>query len=124
LTKAAEAKLKAKEKAKKKKGKNDDKDEDDVDSEDDAYNALSKSLWSNKGSKPPVGSFEHCARCEKQFTVVSLSYVVIVRDSPFVVDEIHYGCEPRSWIPLSPVRESIGFRSLQETFTQEEEGPR
>ena len=62
LTKAAEAKLKAKEK-KKKKGSDDDEDED-------AYTALSKSLWSAGTSKPPVGSFEKCAVCKKQFTVV------------------------------------------------------
>ena len=62
LTKAAEAKLKAKEK--KKKG-SDDEDED-------AYTALSKSLWSTGTSKPPVGSFEKCAVCKKQFTVVCL----------------------------------------------------
>ena len=61
LTKAAEAKLKAKEK--KKKGSDDDEDED-------AYTALSKSLWSTGTSKPPVGSFEKCAECKKQFTVV------------------------------------------------------
>ena len=60
LTKAAEARLKAKEK--KKKG-SDDEDED-------AYTALSKSLWSTGTSKPPVGSFENCAVCNKQFTVV------------------------------------------------------
>ena len=63
LTKAAEAKLKAKEK--KKKGSDDDDDEDE-----DAYTALSKSLWSTGTSKPPVGSFEKCAECKKQFTVV------------------------------------------------------
>lgn len=61
LTKAAEAKLKAKEKKKK-------DDEDDEDG--DAYTALSKSLWSTGMSKPPVGSFEDCTVCKKQFTVV------------------------------------------------------
>jgi DNA repair protein RAD7 len=67
LTKAAEAKLKAKEKANAK-GK---KEDDDENSEDDAYNALSKSMWTNSSpSKPPVGNFENCAQCEKQFTVV------------------------------------------------------
>ena len=67
-TKAAEAKLKAKEK-KKKKGSDDDDDED-------AYTALSKSLWSSNGtSKPPVGSFENCAVCEKQFTVVCYTFL-------------------------------------------------
>ncbi|KAL0070717.1 UV-damaged DNA-binding protein rad7 [Marasmius tenuissimus] len=55
-------------KGKKQKGK---KGEDDYQDEDeDAYTALSKSLWSNAGpSKPPVGSFEKCVKCEKQFTV-------------------------------------------------------
>ncbi|RDB19248.1 DNA repair protein rhp7 [Hypsizygus marmoreus] len=76
LTKAAEAKLKAKEKAKTKgkaKGKKGaDEDEDDSEEEEeDAYNALSK-MWSGTGAspaKPPVGNFEDCAKCEKQFTV-------------------------------------------------------
>ena len=61
LTKAAEAKLKAEQK--KKKGSDDEED-------DDACTALSKSLWSNGATKPSVGSFEDCAVCEKQFTVV------------------------------------------------------
>jgi len=66
LSKAAEAKLKAKEKAKaQNKGKKKGEDEDDED--EDAYTALSK-MWKDN-AKPPVGSFESCARCEKQFTV-------------------------------------------------------
>ena len=69
LTKAAEAKLKAKEK--KKKG-SDDEDED-------AYTALSKSLWSSGASKPPVGSFEDCAVCQKQFTVVCYTFLSHLR---------------------------------------------
>lgn len=60
LTKAAEAKLKAKKKAGKK---------DDDDDEEDAYTALSKSMY--KTTKPPIGSFEDCVKCDKQFTVVS-----------------------------------------------------
>ncbi|KAI0261755.1 hypothetical protein BC834DRAFT_894448 [Gloeopeniophorella convolvens] len=38
---------------------------------EDMYTALSKSLWANKssGPKPPVGGFEKCAKCSKQFTV-------------------------------------------------------
>ncbi|KAF6758311.1 hypothetical protein DFP72DRAFT_191959 [Ephemerocybe angulata] len=67
LTKAAEAKLKAQEKKKKGKGKKGSDDEDYED--DDPYTSLSKSMWSSGSSKPPVGSFENCARCEKQFTV-------------------------------------------------------
>ncbi|KAG8219151.1 RNI-like protein, partial [Butyriboletus roseoflavus] len=36
----------------------------------DEYTAVSKSLRAMGGDpKPPVGSFENCARCEKQFTV-------------------------------------------------------
>ncbi|TCD69896.1 hypothetical protein EIP91_005720 [Steccherinum ochraceum] len=75
LSKAAEAKLKAKEKEKAKgkakakgKGKKGDDDdyEDDSDGED-AYTALSK-MWKDS-AKPPVGSFEDCARCKKKFTV-------------------------------------------------------
>ncbi|KAF9244250.1 RNI-like protein [Melanogaster broomeanus] len=58
------AKAKAKKKAK--------EDGDYEGSSEDEYKAVSKSLWSmggNGSSKPPVGSFETCARCEKQFTV-------------------------------------------------------
>ena len=65
LTKAAQAKLKAKER--KKLGK---KGSDDEDGDEDAYTALSKSLWTDGTAKPPVGSFENCAVCGKQFTVV------------------------------------------------------
>lgn len=64
----AAAKVKAKAKGKGKKGDDDDF-EDDEDDEEDAYTALSK-MWKDS-SKPPVGSFEPCARCSKQFTVVS-----------------------------------------------------
>ncbi|KAH6899224.1 DNA dependent ATPase [Coprinopsis sp. MPI-PUGE-AT-0042] len=42
-------------------------DSDFDDDEDDPYTSLSKSMWTN--SKPPVGNFENCARCKKQFTV-------------------------------------------------------
>lgn len=76
LTKAAEAKLKAKEKekAKKKAKKNDDDDYEDED--EDPYSALSK-MWKDDLPKPPVGSFENCVRCQKQFTVVR-SYIVFL----------------------------------------------
>ena len=73
LTKAAEAKLKAKEK--KKLVKKDDGDEDE---DEDVYTKPSKSLWATSaGPKPPVGSFEKCAICEKQFTVVRLLHFMI-----------------------------------------------
>ncbi|KAH9920184.1 RNI-like protein [Amylocystis lapponica] len=70
LTKAAEAKLKAKEKekAKRKKGKKGASDDEYEDDDEDAYTALSK-MWKGDLPKPPVGSFEDCARCDKQFTV-------------------------------------------------------
>ncbi|KAK7005945.1 Dna dependent atpase, partial [Favolaschia claudopus] len=60
VTKAAAAKAKAAAKKKKK--------ADDDDSDEDAYTALSKSMWANT-PKPAVGSFADCANCEKQFTV-------------------------------------------------------
>lgn len=62
---AAAAKAKAKKKAK--------EDGDYEESSEDEYTAISKSsrsMGGNGGPKPPVGSFENCARCEKQFTVV------------------------------------------------------
>ncbi|CDO77781.1 hypothetical protein BN946_scf185041.g13 [Trametes cinnabarina] len=79
LTKAAEAKLKAKEKekAKKKAKKNDNDDYEDED--EDPYSALSK-MWRDDIPKPPVGSFENCARCQKQFTVTK--YTVAANPPP------------------------------------------
>ena len=78
LSKAAEAKLKAKEKAKaKKKAKKGDDDDDYEDSEDDPYNALSK-MWKNDLPKPPVGSFEKCAKCRTQFTVVRRIHICTI----------------------------------------------
>jgi DNA repair protein RAD7 len=71
-TTSAAAQAKAKEAAKKKakKGKKGG-DDNYSDSGSDSYNALSKALWTNNKTKPPVGSFEDCAKCAKQFTVVS-----------------------------------------------------
>lgn len=60
----AAAKAKAKKKAK--------EDGDYEGSSGDEYTAISKNLRSvGSDPKPPVGSFEECARCEKQFTVVT-----------------------------------------------------
>ncbi|KAG7096904.1 hypothetical protein E1B28_004309 [Marasmius oreades] len=56
-------------------------DDDEYEDEDeDAYNALSKSMWANPGpySKPAIGSFEQCAKCEKQFTVTR--YTIVTAD--------------------------------------------
>ncbi|KAF9055337.1 RNI-like protein [Hymenopellis radicata] len=77
VTKAAETKkAAAKGKGRKvKKGKDDDDDD-----EEDAYTALSRSLWSNQGassSKPPVGGFANCAKCEKRFTVTKYTMAAI-----------------------------------------------
>jgi DNA repair protein RAD7 len=66
LTKSAQDKLKAKEKAKAKKQAGNGEDSD----EEDPYTALSKSAWSGASAKPPIGNFEKCAKCEKEFTVV------------------------------------------------------
>lgn len=70
LSKKAEAALKAKEKAKKKKKRG---EEDD--SSEDEYTALSRAANGNRNAssdaRPPNGSFETCAKCDKQFTVVS-----------------------------------------------------
>lgn len=75
-TKVVEAKQKAKAKAaaKKKKGHEDDDYEDSEDEDDDVYTALSRNMVANKAAPPPKpGSFEDCARCEIQFTVVRLA---------------------------------------------------
>ncbi|KAK0230718.1 RNI-like protein [Armillaria fumosa] len=63
LSKAAATKLK-----KAKKSKKADKDEDE---DEDTYTALPRSMLSATGSssKPAVGSFDICAKCEKQYTV-------------------------------------------------------
>ena len=72
LSKTAQAKLKAKEK--KKRGKKDSEDEDE---DEDAYTALSKSLRGGNKPRPPIGNFENCATCEKQFTVVKLTFLFV-----------------------------------------------
>ncbi|KAG5651697.1 hypothetical protein H0H81_007756 [Sphagnurus paluster] len=75
LSKAAEAKLKTKPKK-----KNEDEDYDGRD-DDDPYRALSKT-WGGRGNavstpKPPVGNFENCAKCEKQFTVTKYTMAAV-----------------------------------------------
>ena len=72
LTKKQEQKLKAAEKKKLKDKGGPGSD----DSDEDEYTALSRGAERNRqraglsDAKPPVGNFELCARCEKQFTVV------------------------------------------------------
>ncbi|KAF9646610.1 RNI-like protein [Thelephora ganbajun] len=70
LTKAAEAKLKAKAKAKTKKTKNEDDDD-----YEDAYTTLVKDSY--KSTRPPIGSFENCAKCKQQFTVTKYTMAAI-----------------------------------------------
>ena len=72
VSKAVLEKQKAAAKKKAKKQEDDDYEDD----EDDAYTAFStRSMWANKSAnpKPPVGSFEKCAKCTKQFTMVRIS---------------------------------------------------
>jgi DNA repair protein RAD7 len=68
LTRGAQEK--AKDKAKAKKGKKGNGGDDGLGDEPDPYTALSKSPWSIATVKPPIGNFEKCAKCEKEFTVV------------------------------------------------------
>lgn len=80
LSKKEEEKLKAREKSKGKgkgkkgKKKGDENDDYEDSSEDDEYTALSRAMERNRtrasAPKAPIGSFENCAKCEKQFTVV------------------------------------------------------
>lgn len=101
------AKQKAKEQAKKKgkKGKKGDEDEDYEDDEDrDAYTALSK-MWGGNAAKPPVGSFDECARCGKQYTVVRPFHLRSSRagHDARIADEVHDGRRARARIPLPPM---------------------
>lgn len=100
----AAAKSKAKKKAK--------EDGEYEGSSEDEYTAVSRNLWSMGSSgdpKPPVGSFEECARCEKQFTVVIMDgFLSRLAHSHFLYpDEIYAGSESTTWLPLLPVCESV-----------------
>jgi len=70
--KASKAALEKQKAAAKKRAKKHD-DDDDYEDDEDVYTAPSKSLRTSKSSnpKPPVGSLEKCAKCTKQFAVVS-----------------------------------------------------
>lgn len=78
VSKTALEKQKAAAKRKMKKQDDDDYEND----EDDAYTALSKSLWTNKSAnpKPPIGSLEKCAKCSKKFTATK--YTVAASPPP------------------------------------------
>jgi len=73
-------------------------DDDDYDNgEDDAYTALSKSLWTNKSGnpKPPIGSREKCAKCSKQFTMVRFSTLLSASHSYFVKTKYTMAANPQ-----------------------------
>lgn len=112
LSKKEQEKLKAKEKAKAKRGKKkggDDSDFED-DSDEDEYSALSRRAISNRdkgavSAKPPVGSFETCAECEKQFTVVRTGFSQVTSStivcSLSVSDSLHCCCRSWPWMAMS-----------------------
>lgn len=112
LSKKDQEKLKAKEKAKAKRGKKkggDDSDFED-DSDEDEYSALSRRAISNRdkgavSAKPPVGSFETCAECEKQFTVVRTGFSQVTSStivcSLSVSDSLHCCCRSWPWLAMS-----------------------
>ena len=111
-------KAKAKAKAKAKKGDNDDYNAS-TDEDEEAYNAPSKSFFrTGAAAKPPNGSFEKCARCTQQFTVVctvlarSCSGAVLI----ISIDAVYNGCKPRPRLSLSQVRKRVWCRSVQETY--------
>jgi DNA repair protein RAD7 len=107
-TKASEEKTKGKEKKK--------KDDENSDSEEDAYTALSRSLRSAKNSpRPPVGSFENCAKCEKQFTVVChlflFNYAGVYNEC---TDKVYHSCQSWPWFSVPPMCKSFWHRPVQE----------
>ena len=77
--KTKKAKAAAKRKAKRA-AKGSDDDDDYEDSDDDEYTAPARGLLSpskkivDPNVRPPNGSFEECAECQKDFTVVSSSF--------------------------------------------------
>lgn len=96
-------------KAKAKAGK--DEDEDDDDDYEDAYTALVKDSY--KSTRPPVGSFENCARCKQQFTVVRyLQQYPSGLTVMLLPDQIYDGCYTSPRIPVPQVREILWSRSL------------
>jgi hypothetical protein len=116
LTQAAKEKLKAKAKAKakaKQKKEGDDIDSENLDEDEDAYTALPKSLRRGENaspSKPPVGSFETCQKCEKEFTVVSgacnLPQHLIKKTC---TDQIYGGGKTWPWLAMPPLFQRIRY---------------
>ena len=84
------------------------------DESEDEYTALSKSVFNmgnrSSGVKPPVGSFEKCAKCEKQFTVVrdTFSYEnfrLLIQ----LTDTIYNCSQPTSWLAVPYMCKSVWF---------------
>jgi hypothetical protein len=105
VNKVEQLKLKAKEKAKAKKAKKDDDNDDDE--EEDVYTALSKSMY--QPTRPSVGSFENCAKCKKQFTMVSRRVLLVSCVLKVIADEVYYRCCPTSWFSVSSMRQIVWF---------------
>lgn len=108
--------MKAKAKAKAKKSKDDDEDDEDY---EDAYTALVKDSY--KSARPPVGSFENCAKCKQQFTVVR-QYQCCLSDITMTLftDQVYYGSGAPSRIPVSQVCKIFWSRPLQEACCSKE----
>ncbi|KAL4080724.1 RNI-like protein [Scleroderma citrinum] len=106
----------AKKRAKKKaKGDGDYKD-----SSEDEYTALAKNMWATGGSggpKPPIGSFESCAKCKQRFTVTK--YTMAANPPPGYlchqcakasgVDPFKKPAAPRNRKPPAEKRDVVNF---------------
>lgn len=106
LSKAAIQKLKAKEKAKANKKKKKGDDDNYSDSEEDEYTALSKNGFTLTGKShvlPPVGNFEDCATCGKQFTVVCFLFTSHRSTLTQNSDTIHHGVKLWRRLPVQSV---------------------
>lgn len=110
LSKAAEAKLKAKAKANARKKGVRVSDDDDFEEEDE-YTAPSKNAAA--AAPPPVGSFEECASCDTQFTVVRQS-LWPARGRSHLADAVHDGGATWPRLALPRMRKGCGFGPVQE----------
>jgi DNA repair protein RAD7 len=102
--KTKRAKAAAKRKAKR--DANDDGDDDYEDSDDDEYTAPARGLFSpskktvDPSARPPNGSFEECAECGKDFTVVSDFLPVIFACLHRCIDSLYCSIIRGSWLAL------------------------
>src|SRR6266478_2523897 len=95
-------KEKASEKTLKGKGQKKEDDEDEYDPKGDPYTALSRVLRTGQGppARPPVGSFEDCAKCGKQFTVVCCFSFSPPLFANSCIDKVHDLRQSRARLPL------------------------